>query len=125
MDTAQVQDEALVEKASGTDHSDSIISHPSTPNSLRIRRPYCAVLIARLRKVCLHFLRKGTHIAVYFFLFSDGQAPIITKEEGRLWPHNETAMQMRDKVQLGIPRLSNTMISLVFFCKKYVGNAAS
>eukprot|EP00913_Durusdinium_trenchii_P004249 g3940.t1 len=27
------------------------------------------------------------------------KAPIITKEEGRLWPHNETAMQMRDKVR--------------------------
>ena len=26
------------------------------------------------------------------------KAPLITKEEGKLWPHNETALQMRDKV---------------------------
>ena len=26
-----------------------------------------------------------------------GEAPMITKEEGKLWPHNETALQMRDK----------------------------
>ncbi|CAL1142180.1 unnamed protein product [Cladocopium goreaui] len=27
------------------------------------------------------------------------KAPMITKEEGKLWPHNETALQMRDKVR--------------------------
>eukprot|EP00434_Breviolum_minutum_P003523 symbB.v1.2.003098.t1/scaffold174.1/size397799/18 len=27
------------------------------------------------------------------------KAPLITKEEGKLWPHNETALQMRDKVR--------------------------
>ncbi|CAE7817085.1 fmt [Symbiodinium sp. CCMP2592] len=27
------------------------------------------------------------------------KAPLISKDEGKLWPHNETALQMRDKVR--------------------------
>ena len=27
------------------------------------------------------------------------KAPLITKNEGKLWPHNETALQMRDKAK--------------------------
>lgn len=36
--------------------------------------------------------------AGYCSCWSFVKAPLITKEEGKLWPHNETALQMRDKV---------------------------
>ena len=82
MDTAQTQDESLVEKAPG------LACCLIFPCNLKLDLKRFEIVLNSCASYCDR----------HFKLSNICEASLISKDEGRLWPHNETALQMRDKV---------------------------